>query len=113
MARRTNTPAGSRVQATRKRHSRGNAIPDQPQDSIEIWKDWKKHNMPFNWAVKMYLSTVRRIPAASQPEGLVFHYTNAVGLLGIISSHRFWASNTAFLNDPSEGQYVLDIAKTY
>jgi hypothetical protein len=35
---------------------------------------------------------------------LLYHYTDAIGLLGIISSNRLWATDASFLNDPSEGQ---------
>ncbi len=34
---------------------------------------------------------------------LLYHYTDAAGLLGIISSNRLWATDASFLNDPSEG----------
>jgi hypothetical protein len=34
---------------------------------------------------------------------LLYHYTDATGLLGIISSNRLWATDASFLNDPSEG----------
>jgi hypothetical protein len=34
---------------------------------------------------------------------LLYHYTDAAGLLGIVSSNRLWASDASFLNDPSEG----------
>jgi hypothetical protein len=37
-------------------------------------------------------------------QGLLYHYTDAAGLLGIISSNRLWATDASFLNDPSEGQ---------
>lgn len=45
-----------------------------------------------------------------QPDTL-WHYTTAEGLLGIISSGEFWATNTAFLNDRTEIKHTLKIAK--
>lgn len=36
------------------------------------------------------------------PEGIVWHYTNAAGLAGIIRENVLWASSTAFMNDHHE-----------
>lgn len=36
------------------------------------------------------------------PEGVVWHYTNAAGLAGIIRDNVLWASSTAFMNDRHE-----------
>jgi hypothetical protein len=41
----------------------------------------------------------------------LFHYTNAAGLLGILSSGSLWATHFQFLNDTSEMQYGLDGAR--
>jgi hypothetical protein len=35
----------------------------------------------------------------------LFHYTNAAGLLGILQTHRLWATNLRYLNDLSEMDY--------
>ena len=40
-----------------------------------------------------------------RPEFL-YHYTTAQGLLGILQSGRLWASNSRFMNDPSEIVYA-------
>jgi Protein of unknown function (DUF2971) len=47
-----------------------------------------------------------RLQESAMPS--VFHYTNAVGLLGIISSRTIWATDYRYLNDASEGA----VAKT-
>lgn len=39
---------------------------------------------------------------------LVYHYTSAVGLQGIISSHSLYASDVAFLNDSRELTYAAE-----
>lgn len=44
------------------------------------------------------------------PEGL-WHYTNAVGLQGILHEEELWASDTRFLNDATEIGYGLEIAE--
>jgi hypothetical protein len=44
-------------------------------------------------------SSVAGIP---RQEDLLYHYTDAAGLMGILGSQRLWASNAAYLNDPTE-----------
>lgn len=48
---------------------------------------------------------VSRFPA---PAGLLYHYTDTHGLMGILGASgrdpQLWATHHAFLNDPSEGQ---------
>jgi len=36
---------------------------------------------------------------------LLFHYTTAAGMRGILDSSRLWATNYRFLNDTSEVAY--------
>jgi hypothetical protein len=43
----------------------------------------------------------------AQPPELLFHYTNASGMLGILDSSRLWATNYRFLNDASEIAYGM------
>src|SRR5579872_521596 len=44
-------------------------------------------------------SSPRGIP---RNQDLLYHYTDAAGLLGILESQRLWATNAAYLNDPTE-----------
>jgi hypothetical protein len=44
-----------------------------------------------------------------QPEGLLYHYTDEIGLRGIISSGCMWATHYKFLNDLSERQHGFAI----
>jgi hypothetical protein len=37
---------------------------------------------------------------------VLYHYTDAAGLLGIVQSGQLWASHAAFLNDSTEISYV-------
>lgn len=39
-------------------------------------------------------------------QNLRYHYTDAAGLIGIVTSHRLWATDIRFLNDPSEGRFL-------
>jgi hypothetical protein len=40
---------------------------------------------------------------------LLYHYTDARGLLGIVQSLQLWASNAAFLNDATELTYIREV----
>jgi DUF2971 family protein len=40
-----------------------------------------------------------------RPE-ILYHYTTAPGLLGILQAGRLWASNSRFMNDPTEITYA-------
>ena len=43
----------------------------------------------------------------SSEDDLVYHYTNAGGLIGIITSGQLWASDARFLNDAAETAFAL------
>lgn len=40
--------------------------------------------------------------ARAEPEGLLYHYTDQKGLLGILDSKSIWATHVRYLNDSSE-----------
>lgn len=40
---------------------------------------------------------------------VLYHYTDARGLLGIVQSRQLWASNAAFLNDSTEVTYIRGV----
>lgn len=46
-------------------------------------------------------------PAPDDPE-LVYHYTDAAGLLGIVKNKVLWAGDVWFMNDAREALYGLD-----
>jgi len=48
---------------------------------------------------------------AEPPGGKLFHYTNSTGLLGILSSEVFWATNIEYLNDSSELYYCIALIR--
>ena len=41
----------------------------------------------------------------------LFHYTNAAGLLGIVQTHRLWATHLRYLNDSSEMDYSTPLIR--
>ncbi len=48
----------------------------------------------------------------AQPAGgKLFHYTDSNGLLGILSSEVFWATNIEYLNDSSELAYCIALIR--
>jgi hypothetical protein len=46
-----------------------------------------------------------------QPPEVLYHYTTASGLVGMLSSGRLWATNARFLNDPTEIQYAAKVVR--
>jgi hypothetical protein len=42
---------------------------------------------------------------------LLYHYTNAAGLLGMLKSKKIWATNSRFLNDPTEMSYAIQLVR--
>lgn len=51
----------------------------------------------------MYEQLKKIIQAFSEPEmGIVYHYTSADGVTGIIDKNEIWMSNAAFMNDTTE-----------
>jgi hypothetical protein len=51
------------------------------------------------------------VDGALEPgSGPLWHYTNADGLKGIVTTDRLWATDTAFLNDSAELVYGVDLA---
>jgi len=43
--------------------------------------------------------------------GVLYHYTDAAGVLGIVQRRELWASNAAFLNDSTELIYVRGVLR--
>ena len=44
-----------------------------------------------------------------QSKAVLFHYTSAIGLLGILKSHSLWLTHSSFLNDSEEFSYLNKI----
>jgi len=43
---------------------------------------------------------------------ILYHYTSASGFVGILTSRAIWATNIRFLNDSSEYDFALDLARS-
>jgi hypothetical protein len=61
-------------------------------------------------AVGAVQERVNQSLSAVPPPELIFHYTNDVGLHGILSSGKVWLTEITHLNDPSELQHGIDVA---
>jgi hypothetical protein len=42
---------------------------------------------------------------------VLYHYTNAAGLVGMLQSQRLWATNSRFMNDPTEVEYAANMIR--
>ena len=51
------------------------------------------------------LLTARLKPSFRDPPAVLYHYTDASGLLGIVETNRMTATHVDFLNDPCEIEY--------
>jgi hypothetical protein len=45
----------------------------------------------------------------AKPPDVLYHYTTAQGLLGILKTGSLWATNSRFLNDPTEIEYATQL----
>lgn len=84
-------------------------IPDSPtnEDSgtSALFSREKAVECPQLMAILGYLGKKYGLPKhAWNLQDPIYHYTDAAGLLGIISTNRLWATDVSFLNDPSEGR---------
>jgi len=67
-------------------------IPQDMQDALS------KFDATAQGIVKSFLETVE----AEEPPAIIYHYTNDVGLRGILETGQLWLSDIFNLNDPSE-----------
>src|ERR1035437_5356111 len=68
---------------------------DIPQDMKDALK---KFDATAEECVKSFLETVE----SQEPPEIIYHYTNDVGLRGILDTGQLWLSDIFSLNDPSE-----------
>ena len=56
-------------------------------------------------------STHFRESLRSEPPERLHHYTNQKGLLGIFETGEFWATKIQYMNDTTEFEYAINLAK--
>ena len=69
----------------------------------------KAVEFPHGMNVSAHLMKDHGIPKQWHHSELIYHYTNAAGLRGILDERAFWATKTPFLNDPTEVIYAVEI----
>jgi hypothetical protein len=79
--------------------------------SIDEWERLTSRDavlqLPHFMVMMAYVSKAHGIPRYGwRDKKLRYHYTDAAGLIGILTSHRLWATDIRFLNDPSEGRFL-------
>ena len=76
------------------------AVPRDMQDALERLNDAAQE------IVHSFLATLE----IQQPPPIIYHYTNDVGLKGILETGEFWLTDIFSLNDPSELTHGYSIA---
>ena len=61
--------------------------------------------------LRSYLRERLLTPSASKTPETLYHYTDAAGLLGIVTAGTLWATHYAYLNDASEFKYAVRMMK--
>lgn len=89
----------------------GGGVPSNKSASAVEWEKFTSREnvlkLPHSMAMMGYVSRAHGVPRFGwSRKGLRYHYTDAAGLLGIITSSRLWATDIRFLNDPSEGRFL-------
>jgi len=83
--------------------------------SLTDRSQWKPLGPAFKAAVRAYAraSTARLLAADSRNAitAPLYHYTDARGLEGIISAQQIWFTHYQHLNDPSEMEFGISVAK--
>jgi len=59
----------------------------------------------LNQILKFHYQRETITPKQMPPRGLLYHYTTADGLKGIIEKNELWATSAYFLNDSAEITY--------
>jgi hypothetical protein len=65
----------------------------------------------LNQILKFHLDRETITPKQVPPSGLLYHYTTADGLKGIIEQNELWATSAYFLNDSTEITYGYGVLK--
>jgi hypothetical protein len=64
-----------------------------------------------HYVMDRWLDILKDEPSRIVDAPILYHYTDAFGAAGIISSHTLWATATQFSNDLSEIEYAASIGK--
>ena len=87
--------------------------------ALRITPRGRPHRRPVNSPrsrsrISVYpLKPLTRTGAPPPAPKLLYHYTTAAGLIGIIETGEIWATNVFYLNDQSEIRYGKDILDSF
>lgn len=71
---------------------------------------WISNNQPYGWVVRQPVqSELFRLSKPNQ--STIYHYTSLAGFKGIIESQDFWLTESDFLNDSTEIEHGIDLAR--
>ena len=71
---------------------------------------WISQNESYGWAIRsMVRSEVLRL--ARPNRGPIYHYTSLEGFRGILESEDLWLTESAFMNDASEIEHGINLAR--
>lgn len=71
---------------------------------------WISDNLPYGLAVRQPVqSELFRLSKPNQ--STIYHYTSLEGFKGIIESQDFWLTDSDFLNDSTEIEHGIDLAR--
>ena len=76
------------------------AVPQDMQDALE------RFNEDATEIVHSFLAALESLP----PPPIIYHYTNDVGLKGILETGQLWLTDIFSLNDPSELTHGFSVA---
>jgi hypothetical protein len=76
-----------------------------------------RNGMPVSPAEEAYRTVAERLLQRTDDSGpvpsILYHYTDAHGLLGILQTHDLWATNVLYLNDAKEVHYGHELGQDF
>lgn len=71
---------------------------------------WISDNQPYGWVVRQPVQS--ELFRLSKPiQSTIYHYTSLDGFKGIIESQDFWLTESDFLNDSTEIEHGINLAR--
>jgi len=76
-----------------------------------------RDGMPISPAEAAYRAAYRKVlqttDSDSDPPSVLYHYTDAPGLLGILKTRELWATNALYMNDAQEVHHGHNLAREF
>ncbi len=108
-------PRQGRADARPRQELRRQHQHDFPAGSVTDPSQWKPLSPAFTAALRAYdrasCVRLRNAEVRNAPTAPLYHYTNRGGLEGIITAQQFWFTHYKHLNDNTEIQFGMGVAK--